>query len=70
MAEDPRARLLVVGKAIRTLLYPEGMNERAFRRAFADEAQGSNARVVLWATCVLVPLRVLAVIAVLRQMEA
>jgi tRNA A-37 threonylcarbamoyl transferase component Bud32 len=58
-----RALFVASRSAVRGLLEPEGDADAGWRRAFDQEAQESNARIVCWAAGVLVPLHVLAMLA-------
>jgi hypothetical protein len=61
-------RLLgAVWSAIQAAVYPEGMCEADWRRAFADETQESSARMVRWVACAGVPVNLLSVGVLLRR---
>src|SRR5690349_14374208 len=59
--------LLAVWKAIGGAVYPEGAQDAAFRRAFEEEAQESNARIVRWMALLAAPLNVVFSVVLLRR---
>jgi eukaryotic-like serine/threonine-protein kinase len=64
------ARLLAVRSAIRAAAYPEVAEDADWRRAFADEARVSNARILRWVAGALAPAHLLAVVVFARRPEA
>jgi hypothetical protein len=64
-----RALLLAARSGVQALLHPEGAGDADARRAFEDEAQESNARVLRWTACLTPPLNALAVLVFLRRPE-
>jgi serine/threonine-protein kinase len=63
------ATFLAAWRSIRALAIPADEDDAAFRRAFEDEARSSNARVIRWTVCVIVPLHVLAAFVFHRRVE-
>jgi hypothetical protein len=62
-----KGSLLAVLGATRAAVYPEGVHDAAFRLAFEQEAQESNARLVRWVVLAAVPLNVVFTVVLLRR---
>src|SRR5262245_51570204 len=60
--------ILAIWSVIRTAAYPEGACDDDGRRAFEEEAQEANARIVRWLPGVAGPMNALAVVVFLRRL--
>jgi serine/threonine-protein kinase len=63
------SRLFAMKSVIRAVASPGGEGDPGWQRAFLEEARESNARILRWLACVLVPVHLIVVVVFYRNPE-